>query len=76
MIFEKTRGRINTEIIKYAFFKKDLQYLGNLISGERVYPLKETIASLVQVAPAADVTETRHITGLASSFCLEPIMPS
>ena len=33
-----------------------------------MHPLKEKVASLVQLAPPTDVTETRHIIGLASYY--------
>ena len=46
-------------------FTRHLQYLAHLISGEGLYPLKEKVASLVNLAPPIKVTKTKHIMGLA-----------
>ena len=58
---------LKLKLSKLAFFKHNLQYLGNLISCKVIYPLKEKVASLVNLAPI-DVTDTRHIIGLASLY--------
>ena len=39
---------------------------GTFNTGQGMHPLKENLASLVQLAPHTDVTETRYIIGLAS----------
>ena len=57
---------LKLKLSKCAFFRRHVQYLQHLISGERIYPWKEKIASLVNLTPATDVTETRHIKDLAS----------
>ena len=51
---------------KHAFFIRQLQYLGHLISGEGIYPLEENLETIFDLElPTRDVTKTRHIIGLA-----------
>ena len=63
MIFSKIRSRSKT--FEMCIFKRHLQYLGHLVSGEGTYPLKEKVALLVNLGPLVDVIETRHSIGLA-----------
>ena len=42
---------LKLKLSKHAFFKRHMQYLEHLISGERIYPLKEKVTSLVNQAP-------------------------
>ena len=67
MIFEKIREtELKLKLFKCAF-KRHFQHLGHLILGKGIYPLKEKVASLENLAPS-DVTGTRHIIGLASHY--------
>ena len=66
MIFKKIRqAGLKLKLSKYAFFKRNLQHLGYLIVGEGIYPLKEKVASLVNLRSLTDVIETRHIIDIA-----------
>ena len=69
---------LKLKLSKCAFCKRYLQYLGHLISGEGIYPLKEKL----ELSTPRDVTETRHIIGLAFYYkkllqilviCLNPL---
>ena len=65
--FSKVRqAGLNLKLYKCTFFKKHLQCLGHLISGEEMYPLKKKVASIAQLVPPTYVTETWHIIGIAS----------
>ena len=41
------------------------QYLGHLISDEGIYPLKEKVGMILNLAAPKDVTKPRHLIGLA-----------
>ena len=56
---------LQLKLSKYVFFKRYLHYLGNLISGEVVYLLKQKVSLLIHLALPNDVAQMRHIIGLA-----------
>ena len=56
------------KLLKCAFFKRHLQYIGHLILGKAIYPSKEKVAAFVNLASSSDVIETRHIIVLASYY--------
>ena len=62
------RNRFETKTFKMCIFKRHLQWLGHLISGEGISPLKERVETIPNLAPPRDETETRHIIGLASYY--------
>ena len=49
------------------FLQKTPAILRTLMSGEGIYPLKEIVASFINLAPT-DVAETMYIIGLASYY--------
>ena len=49
------------KLSKCTCFDRHLQNLRNLISGEGIYPLKETFETILNLAPPKDVTESRNI---------------
>ena len=51
LIFEKIReAGLKLKLSKCKFFKRHLQYLGHLISGEGIYLLKEKAETILNVA--------------------------
>ena len=67
--FEKIReAGLKLKLSSCSFFKKHLQYVRHLISGEGIYPLKEKVASLMQLVPPTNVTKTKHTIGLVSYY--------
>ena len=59
---------LKVKLLKCALFNRYLQYVGQLVSGECIYPLKEKVATIVNFAPLTDVTETRDKIGLVSYY--------
>ena len=45
-----------------------IEYLGHLISGTGMHPLKQKIQAILDLAPPSNVTQVRHILGLASYY--------
>ena len=52
---------------KCDFYKLHIEYLGHLISGTGIYPLKQ-VQTILDLAPPSNVTQVRHILGLASYY--------
>ena len=53
---------------KCKFFKKEIEYLGHLVSGQGISPMKQKIEAITDLAPATDITEAWHIIGLAGYY--------
>ena len=53
---------------KCDFFKLPIEYLGHLISGTGVYPLKQKVQAILVLASPSNVTEVRHILGLLATI--------
>ena len=69
MIYLKIReAGLKLKLSKCAVLKRHLDYLGHLISGEGIYPLKKRCSLLVNLAPHGDVIETRLNIELASYY--------
>ena len=70
---EEHLNSIKLKILKCQFFKKEIEYLGHLVSGEGISPLKQTIKAITDLAPTTNLTEARHIIGLVGYkkfFCI------
>ena len=68
-IFEKFRHTgLKLKPSKCDFFKLHIEHLGHLISGTGFYPLKQQIQTILDLAPPFNVTQVRHILGLASYY--------
>ena len=53
---------------KCQFFKKELEYLGHLVSGQGSSPMKQKIKARTDLAPAINITEAQHIIGLIGHY--------
>ena len=53
---------------KCDFSKLHIEYLGHLISVPGIYPLKQQVQAILDIAPPSNVTQVRHILGLASYY--------
>ena len=53
---------------KCEFFKKETEYLEHLVSGQGIYPMKQKIKAITDLAPAANITEAQHIIGLIGNY--------
>ena len=68
-IFEKFHfASLKLQPSKCDFFKLHIEYLAHLISGTGIYPLKQTVQAILDLAPPSAVTQVRHILGLASYY--------
>ena len=68
-IFEKFHCvGLNLKPSKCDYFKLHIEYLGHLISGTRIYPLKQKVQVIQDLACPSSVTQVRHILGLASYY--------
>ena len=59
---------LNLKPSKFNFFTLHIEYLGHLISGTGIYPLKQKVQAILDLAPPSNVTQVRHILGLASYY--------
>ena len=60
--------RLKLKPSKCDFFKLHVEYLGHLISGTQIFPLKQKVQAILDLAPPSNVTQVRHILGLASYY--------
>ena len=68
-IFEKfSYARLKLKPSKCDFFEPHIEYHGHLISGTGIYPLKQKVQAILDLAPPSNVTQVRHILGLASYY--------
>ena len=42
---------------KCKFFKKEIEYLGHLVSGQGIYPVKQKVKAVTDLAPVTNITE-------------------
>ena len=60
-IFEKFHyTSLKLKPSKCDFFKLHIEYLGHLISSTGMYPLKQKVQAILDLAPPPNVTQARH----------------
>ena len=68
-IFEKfCSAGLKLKPSKCDFFKLHIEYLGHLISGTGIYLLKQIVQAILDIAPPSNVTQVRHVLGLANYY--------
>ena len=68
-IFEKFHyAGLKLKPSKCDFFNLHIDYLGHLIFGAGIYPLKQKVQAILDLAPPSKVSHVRHILGLASYY--------
>ena len=66
-VFNKFRyAGLKLKPSKCDFFKLHIEYLRHLISDTGIYPLKQKVQAILDLAPPSNVMQVRHILGLAS----------
>ena len=64
-IFSRLKAAgLKLKLEKCCFFKKDIQYLGHLISAERIQPLPEKLESIVKMPAPKNPKEVKEFLGL------------
>ena len=59
---------LKLELSKYEFLRLHIEYFGHLISGIGIYPLKQNVQAILDLALPSNVTQVRHMLGLASYY--------
>ena len=68
-IFEKFHyAGLKLKSSKCDFFKLHIKYGGHLISGTGIYPFNQKVQVILGLALPSNVTQVRHIMGLASYY--------
>ena len=68
-IFEKFHyASLKLKPSKHDFFKLHIEYLGHLICGTGIYPLRRKVQAILDLVPPSNVTQVRHILGLATYY--------
>ena len=68
-VFQRLReADLKLKPSKCNFFKKHIQYLGHLVSGEGIEPLPEKLESLKEMPPPTNPREVRQFLGLAGYY--------
>ena len=68
-LFEKLcKAGLKLKLSKCAFFQKELQYLGHLVSEERVQPLPEKLESIQNMPASRNAKEVKQFLGLVSYY--------
>ena len=69
LIFKKFRqAGIKLKISKCEFFKSQIEYLGHLVSGQEISPMKQKVEAIMGLVPATNSTEACHIFSLISYY--------
>ena len=50
------------------FFKNKIEYLGHLVSDQGIYPMRQKIKAITDMAPITNITEARHMIGLIEYY--------
>ena len=68
-VFQRLReADLKLKASKCNFFKKHIQYLGHLVSGEGIEPLPEKLESSKEMPPPTNPKEVRQFLGLAGYY--------
>ena len=59
---------IKLKMSKYEFFKNEIEYLGHLVSGQEISPMRQKIKAIMDLAPTTNITEARHMIGLIGYY--------
>ena len=61
LIYSQTKEKLETSVkLKMSmceFFKKEIEYLGHLVSGQGISPMKQKIKPITELAPATNIPE-------------------
>ena len=69
LVFEKHReAGIKLKMSKCELFKKEIEYLGHLVSGQGISPMKQKIKAMTNLAPTTNITEAQHVFGLKGCY--------
>ena len=50
------------------FSKSEIKYLGHLVSGKGISPMKQKVKGITELALTTNITEARHIIGLIGYY--------
>ena len=53
---------------KCGFFKNEIEYLGHLVSGQGISPMRQKIKAVTDLAPTTNITEARHMIDLMGYY--------
>ena len=53
---------------KCEFFKNEIEYLGHLVSGQGISPMRQKNKAITDLAPATNITEAQHKIGLIGYY--------
>ena len=59
---------LKMKLRKCSFFKKQIHYLGHLVSGMSILPLADKIEVLMKLKPPTNIKEVRHFLGLTGYY--------
>ena len=69
LVFEKFReAGIALKMSKCEFFKNKIEYVGHLVSDQRISPMRQKIKAPKELPPAINITEGRYMIGLIGYY--------
>ena len=69
LVFEKFREPgIKLKMSQCEFLQNKIEYLGHLISGQGISPMKQKTKAIKNLAPATNITKARHMIGLIGYY--------
>ena len=69
LVFEKIQEvGITLKMSKCKFLKSEIEYLGHLISGKGISPMKHKVKAISDLAPTTNIREGRHMIGLIGYY--------
>ena len=69
IVFQRLReADLKLKVSKCNFFKKHIQYLGHLVSGEGIEPLPEKLEAVKEMPPPTTPKEVRQFLGLVGYY--------
>ena len=58
---------------KCKFHKCEIEILGHVLSGKGIFPMKQNVKTITDLALIINTTETRHIIGLVGFWKFIPL---
>ena len=62
------KAGLKIKLSKCSFFKEQIHYLGDLLSGTSILPLTDKIEALMKLKPPTNSKEVRHFLGLTGYY--------
>ena len=67
-IWQIQEAGLKLKMSKCEFFKSQIEYLGHLVSGQGLSPMKQKVQAIMDVVPETNINEACHMISLISYY--------